>query len=155
VAVEDLAKLVGMTEEPVVMEVEKGAIKRFASAVDDPNPLYVDEEYARNSRFGAVIAPPGFFGWPAKPGPMFGKLQEELLGAMAKEGFTRLLDGGIDYEFFLPVRAGDTLVSYRKVANITVREGKAGKMVLGITETSYLNQHGDLVARARQTLICR
>ena len=41
-------------------------IKKFADAMDDRNPLYWDEEYAGNSRFGSIIAPPGFFGWPSK-----------------------------------------------------------------------------------------
>ena len=44
------------------MEVEKGAIKKYADAVDDHNPLYWDDEYAKNSRYGSIIAPPGFFG---------------------------------------------------------------------------------------------
>lgn len=154
-AIEDLKKLIGRMEEPMVMEVEKGAIKRFADAVDDPNPLYLDEEHARNSRFGSIIAPPGFFGWAAKTRSMFGGLRGELLSTLAQEGFPRLLDGGIDYELYKPVRAGDTLVAYSKIADIIVREGRAGKMVLGITETAYLNQNGDLVAKSRQTLICR
>jgi hypothetical protein len=35
------------------------------------------------------------------------------------------------------------------------REGKGGrKMVFGVIETTYHNQNGELVAKARQTLIC-
>ena len=65
-AIEDLQKeLVGRMAEPVVQIVERGAIARFAEAVDDPNPLYSDLEYAQNSRYGSIIAPPGFFGWAA------------------------------------------------------------------------------------------
>jgi len=34
-------------------EVEKGAIRRFADAVDDANRCSYDEEYARNSKYGS------------------------------------------------------------------------------------------------------
>jgi len=154
-AIEDLAQLIGKVGEPTILEVEKGAIKRYASAVDDPNPLYSDDEYARNSHFGSIIAPQGFFGWPIKPGPALNPLMLELFDAIAKEGFSRGLDGGVEYEFFYPVRAGDVLVSYSKIADITVRDGKAGKMIMATTEVSYLNQNGVLVTKARHTSIRR
>ena len=64
---EEIKKLIGTSGHPTLYEVEKGAIRRFADAVDDPNPLYHDEEYARKSKYGSMIAPPGFFGWPLKP----------------------------------------------------------------------------------------
>ena len=35
--------LIGRESKPVVHEVEKGAIRRFAEALGDPNPLYQDE----------------------------------------------------------------------------------------------------------------
>ena len=54
---EEITAFIGKSEETVIMEVEKGAIKKFADAVDDPNPLYWDEEYARGSRYGSIIAP--------------------------------------------------------------------------------------------------
>ena len=58
---EEVTKLIGKAGEVRVFQVEKGAIERFADAADDQNPLYYDEEYARNSRYGSIIAPPGFF----------------------------------------------------------------------------------------------
>ena len=50
-----------------------------------------------------------------------------LLAAMAaveKAGFTRLLDGGIVYDFVRPVRAGDKLIVYMKVKDIMERVGE-------------------------------
>ena len=63
---EEITKFIGEAGDTRTLEVEKGAIRRFADAVDDPDPLYYDEEYARNSRYGSMIAPPGFFGWPTE-----------------------------------------------------------------------------------------
>jgi len=148
-------RFVGSIGDAIVLEVEKGAIKRFAEAVDDPNPLYRDEEYARRTKYGSIIAPPGFFGWPVKPGPMLDRMRRELAAAMVEAGYPALLDGGIEFEFMVPVRPGDILVAVPKIANIYDRETRAGKLAFGIIETSYTNQNGALVAVARQTLIWR
>src|SRR5579884_1325558 len=40
--------------------VEAGHIMLFARSVGDPNPVYHDEEYARRSEVGGIIAPPTF-----------------------------------------------------------------------------------------------
>ena len=148
-------KFAGMVGEPIVNVVEKGSIKRYAYAVEDPNPLYYDEEHAARSRYGTVIAPPGFFGWPAKPGPMLPKLMLDLLNGLKEAGYPNLLDGGIELEFMVPIRAGDVLVSSPKIMDVNERTTKAGtKMVFGTIETTYINQNGDTVAKARQNLIC-
>ena len=147
--------MVGMVSEPVVCRVEEGAIERFADAIDDPNPLYRDVEYAKKSRYGGLIAPLGFFGWPLK-GKRVGE-EIDYLGVIAEHlGLTQTLDGGNEYEYFLPVRAGDILTCYVKITDIVERRGREGKqMVLVILETRYLNQNGDLVAIARLTHIVR
>jgi len=155
---EELNKLIGKTGDTAIMEVEKGAIKKYADAIDDDNLLYWDDEYARNSRYGSIIAPPGFFGWPCfwgEAGPTFSGLLDEVVKAMAKAGFGRVLDGGMEYEFLIPVRAGDTLAATPRVVNIFERETKGGKMLFSVIETSYLNQNGSLAARGRQTIIYR
>ena len=54
------AGFVGLRSEPVRNLVERGAVRRFAEAIADPSPLYVDEDVAANSRYGALLAPPTF-----------------------------------------------------------------------------------------------
>ena len=163
---EEVTKFIGASAGVTVFEVEKGAIKKFADAVDDPNPFYWDEEYAKDSRYGSIIAPPGFFGWPIKlpmgaTFPVLSKLSGvpetmgDLNAALAEAGYPRGLDGGIEYEFFCPVRAGDILAASSVIKDIIGREGKTGKLVFVITETTYTNQNGDLVAKARATSIHR
>ena len=53
-------RFIGQRSEPVVNAVEKEAVRTFAEAIADPNPLYVDERAARISRYGDLIAPPTF-----------------------------------------------------------------------------------------------
>ena len=53
-------------------EATRGAIKRFADGIGDPNPLWRDVEYGKQTRYGSIIAPPSWafsvlagiqFGW--------------------------------------------------------------------------------------------
>jgi len=155
---EEVAKLIGKTGDTAILEVERGAIKKLADAVGDSNPLYWDEEYARASRYGGIIAPPGFFGWPVRwtgNMPLLLPLRLEVMDIIAKAGYSRILDGGIEYEFFHPVYAGDILASVPKVTSITEREPKGSKMLFSVIEVTYINPNADIVAKARQTLIHR
>jgi acyl dehydratase len=54
------AEFVGLRSEPVRNLVERGAVRRFAEAIADPSPLYVDEDVAEQSRYGNLLAPPTF-----------------------------------------------------------------------------------------------
>jgi len=150
---DEIQSMIGMWAEPVVLEVERGAIARYADAIDDPNPLFRNEEYAKNSKYGGIIAPPGFFGWPVGGGDIEAGMSR-VVGAVAEAGMLRILDGGIELNFYVPVRAGDTLVTYGKLADVREKQTSQGKMLFLIIEQKYLNQDGALVAVARQTLIC-
>jgi acyl dehydratase len=151
---EELTQYIGKIDPPHVREVERGSIQRYADAVGNGNPLYHDKEYAEKSRYGGIIAPPGFFGWPTQSVPS----SEGIVGlmtALINAGYYRILDGGMTYECFLPVRAGDIVIASPKVKDVKAKEGKSGVMIICEFETSYLNQNGDLVATATQTLIGR
>jgi acyl dehydratase len=150
---DSLKQYIGKVDPPHLREVEKGAIRRYADAVGDDNPLYYDEEYAKKTKYGGIIAPPGFFGW-AKKTISSSEGLIGLIGAMIEAGYAGILDGGMAYDFYLPIRVGDTLVGSPKVADIALKEGKTKMMVLRF-ETSYTNQNGDLVAKSYQTLIGR
>ncbi len=144
---EEIKKLIGMSGSVKVYEVEKGAIRRFADAVDDTNPLYHDDEYARNSRYGSIIAPPGFFGWPlkqARGSPLAIDMPAEMVDAFEQAGYplSSALDGSIEYEFFLPVHAGDILTAITTVRNLGERTENTGRMVFIILETIFKNQSG-------------
>lgn len=152
---EEITQFVGRGGGIRVTHLEKGSISRFADSVGNTNPLYWDEEHAKNSKYGSIITVPGFFGWPVKGAtdPGFGNYMAELNDALAKNGINKVLNGGTEFEYFAPVRAGDTLSATSKIVEIIEREGRAGNLIFIITETSYLNQYGDLVAKSRGTAI--
>ena len=87
---------IGAESEPKLLEVEKGAIIKFAEAIGDDNPVYSDEAAARASQYGGLIAPPTFLRSAVSARP---ELPFDV-------PFDRVLDGGSDWEYFQPVRPG-------------------------------------------------
>jgi acyl dehydratase len=152
---EKVAEMIGKPiGEPQIWEVERGAIRRFANAIDDPNPLYHDAGYAKNSKYGEMIAPFGFCGWPIKGGLM--EMIGLVLGPMMNAGYPIILDAGVEFESFVPIRAGDTLVSYSMITNIAEKTAKSGKtMLIPTIEMNLLNQNGDRTLAIRSSIICR
>jgi acyl dehydratase len=139
-----------VTLDTIVFKVEEGAIQRYAQAIGDPNPLYNDPDFARKTKYGRLIAPPGFTGWPIKAGRLSDKLLESLLKAGAP---SRLLDGGVEFEFIEPVGSGDILTATTKIASITERETRLGKTMFTTLETTFVNQKGNVALKGRSTFI--
>jgi len=153
---DEVAALIGKpVTAPQIREIERGAIRRFAEAVDDPNPLYHDAEYARNSRYREMVAPVGFDGWPIK-GPVEMDVLYGVMGMLAKAGYPVILDGGIEYSPFLRLRAGDILCGYTTIAGITEKSTTYGKkMLLTTLVTEYSNQNGEKALGVRRTVVSR
>jgi acyl dehydratase len=147
---EELRKLMGVPGEPIVFKVEEGAIQRYAQAIGDPNPLFNDIENAGKNKYGRLICPPGFTGWPVKGGISVFKLVDSLVKAGAP---SRLLDGGVEFEFFEPIGAGDMLTATTKIANITERETRMGKTMFTTVEATFVNQKKKVALKSRSTLI--
>lgn len=145
---DELRNLVGVEAEPEVFEVEKGHIKRFAQAVGDPNPLWQDEAYARQSRYGSMIGPPTFL---QDEGTI--KFADNLMEIVnPARGF---LNGGMEVECYKPMRPGDIITTRAKLGDIYEKQGKTGKMLFMVVEVSYTNQQAELVAIGRHTFIRR
>ena len=54
-----------------------------------------------------------------------------------------------DFTFHAPVHVGDVITVTSRLADIQPKQGKMGPMFLVIGETSYHNQHGQLVGVSR------
>ena len=141
---EELKKSIGVESPPLEVEIEKGAIRRFAEAIGDPNPLYRDEAYARQSRYRGIIAPPTFLRSvvPAVPDVSQFKLPVK-----------RILDAGSEWAYFTTVHAGDKLRVSIKLANASERTGSLGKMLFLSYEITYKKSSGELLATHKASLI--
>lgn len=137
---------IGRSSPPTLNEVEKGAIRRFAEALGDYNPIYYDEEYARASGFPTIVAPPTF---PAS----FHSAADlrELLGV----GIKSLLHAEQAFDYERPIMAGDRIYVSTRVADVLEKTGPAGKMDVAVIEDEGRDEEGTLVFRARRTLVVR
>ena len=135
---------IGQESPPAVTEIEKGHIEAFAQAIEDPNALWNDEVEARRSRYGGLIAPPTF---------LRAVRTERLQQPSPDIPLTRLLDGGSEWEYFEPVRAGDSITAVSRVVDVFDRTGRLGQMLFIIAQTTYTNQLNQLVATQKNTLI--
>jgi acyl dehydratase len=150
--IEKIKKMMGREFLPTtVREIEKGDIRRFARAIEDPNPLWQDEEQAQKTRYGGIIAPPIFPTSLQPEGKGSLALQEQML-EVAGPGKTGMV-GGTEYEWFQPIRPGDVITVTSKIIDAREREGKMGKMTFMVVEMVFTNQRGEIAAKERTTAI--
>src|SRR5512136_1727850 len=125
--------LIGRQSEPTVVEVEKGAIRRFAEALGDPNPLAVDEAAARAAGYPSLVAPPTFavtLGW------------SERFRHSLDLGTRSVLQGEQSFEYARPIVAGDRLTVRSRVADVQERAGASGPMDVIVIEDEARDDQG-------------
>ncbi|WP_031169027.1 MaoC family dehydratase [Streptosporangium roseum] len=128
----------------------RAAIRYFALAVGDDNPLYTDPEYAGAHGYRDVIAPPTlicetnqYANLPRDEDGYAGHSWNiDVPGA-------RLVRGGNDYTFHQPVHPDDVITATWRIQDVTEKAGK----VFVLSRATYTNQHGELLAVNDETLI--
>lgn len=109
-------------------------VRQFAEMSGDFNPIHMDEEYAKTTRFGRRIA----------HGMISGALISKTLA-------NELGPGGIylaqTMRFLQPVFIGDTLTVSLHVTGIRAEKG------IATVETIVRNQNGDLCVKGEATIM--
>jgi acyl dehydratase len=146
---DEMKAMIGKETEPEVTEVEKGTMIKLAMAIDDPNPLWQDEKYARGTRYGGIVAHPAFLN--VFRGLVIRKLMEGIKLPPRFRGVG--IDGGSETEYYHPIRPGDRITSVAKVIDIKEKPGRLGTMLILTLETTYTNQLGQVAAKATDTAI--
>jgi acyl dehydratase len=125
--------------------VTRDVIRHFAYCIPDFNALYLDEAYAETTRWGGIIAPPGYLyahGSPAWLGKLPGIRDSSGRELTGSDNATEA------WEFFRPVRPGDTVLSHGTIAGFERKKSrKLGEAVLVNSEMSFTNQKNEIVAR--------
>jgi 3-hydroxybutyryl-CoA dehydratase len=121
----------------ITKTIEQADIAAFADVTGDHNPVHVDEEFAKTTRFGRTIA--------------HGMLTASLISAVLAnelpgEGSVYL---GQTLQFVAPVFPGDQIT-----ARVTVKELREGKPIVKL-ETVCINQRDEVVIRGEATVLSR
>ena len=145
--------LIGVESEP---RPHGGAVNEvmarfWSQMVEDPNPIYFDEGYARTTWLGGRIAPPTLLmtwgaskSWPPPPPAPEKSLPPRL--QLDDVPATIAVDA-ID-EYLQPLRYGDTLTVSSMVESVS--DQKRTRLGVGYFVTNlsiYRNQYGEEVAR--------
>jgi len=127
--------------------VDLSELRRYALSVEDYNPLWFEEEYAKKTRWKGVIAAPTFMhtcgGGSALHVDIPGVDHWPHGGAFA----------GSEFEFYFPIRVGDRIIPSAKLYDVVEKTGKfAGPMVFVTAEVTFRNQNGEVVGIWRETV---
>lgn len=124
--------------EQYLRDASLDSITIFSNGIGDLNPLYRDQEYARWTRFGGLIAHPCFpwtHHWPGR----------SYWGLPGVHGF----GVAIDCEYYRNVRPGDRISIWNRVIDIHEKPSKfSGKMAMQYLESTYINQRDEILCRA-------
>ncbi len=123
-------------------------IRRWVMAMDYPNPVHWDEEFARTTRFGGLVAPQSIcvsldYGHGAQP------------ACVGRIPGSHLIFGGEEWWFYAShLKPGDQLFQERRFHDYKVVDTKfAGPTMFSRGDTIHTNQHGIMVAKERSTTI--
>jgi acyl dehydratase len=137
-------------------ELGKGAIKRFAIAIGDSNPIYSDEKCAAATDNKGIVAPP----------TMIFEINHNIYEELSeKDGGHKhffhvpptfkpvFYRGGNEYEFYRPVRPEDKITVKQEFEGISAKEAKTATLYFIVIKISYTNQNGELLGVNRETWI--
>ncbi len=144
--------------------IEAGHVMMFARAIGDGNDIYYDEDYAKSTDQGAIIAPPTFVQSSAQFDPDYflrPKIGQEWFGsAKGPTGITQKKEsggggggGGLHaeqhYVYHRQLKVGDLLKAEVKPGKSWEKEGRrGGKLHFSESITEYRDQNGELVITA-------
>ncbi|GAB3805246.1 MaoC family dehydratase N-terminal domain-containing protein [Virgibacillus kimchii] len=134
--------MIGKKSDKVKNAVERTLVRRFAEAIGDPHPIFIDEETGKQSRYGANIAPPTF------PRTFdFGTVEGLQL---PEKG---LIHGGQNYYYERPLLVGEEVYCFTRVKDYFEKEGKNGLMSFLVIERFGESTDGDVIFTEASTVI--
>ena len=138
--------ILGLEVDGGTFEATKERILRFVKAVGETNPIFSDEQAAKEAGYDSVIAPPAFANLcilgSERPDP---KVQFGNLSFFAGQAL----------EYHLPIKPGDKITARTALEDVYPKTGRSGTMVFIVWRTVLTNQKGEVVATARESFVRR
>jgi acyl dehydratase len=135
-------RFVGRSSKPVRNVVERDAVRLFAEAIADTSPLYRDEERAKRSRYGRLLAPPTF------PRTFdYGRVEGLELPPAG------LIHGEFRISYRRPLLVGDELLCRLTLKDSYDKEGSRGLLGFLIFERTGEDPEGNPVFTTNDTVV--
>ena len=122
-------------------QASKDGVKHFVNGMGDDNPLFTDEEYAKKTKYGGLIAPGSYLytvQWVA-PGT-------------GMPGIHAWYSGG-DWEWYRPVFVGDEFDTVCVMRELVEKQGRmtGGRDIyIDYSDVIYINQRNEIVGKELQ-----
>lgn len=133
---------IGKRSTPIENCVERGAVRKFAEAIGDPHPIYMDKDAGKRSRFGGNIAPPTF---------------PRVLEYGTIEGFhlpnVGLIHGEQSFQYERPLSVGETIHCYTEIKDYYERNGSGGTLGFLVIEDVGEDLHGKRIFTSEAIVI--
>jgi acyl dehydratase len=140
---------------PHNIEVTWDGSRHFANGYGDDNPLWCDPDYAAETRWGGLIAPPTFhytMGEPDAP-----EATPEIKALLKGDPLAGLgsYQAVMEFEWWRPLRIGDRIGRRCALVGVVPRDKSefSGRSVAEVQAFIYRNGAGDLVHIRRGTWI--
>jgi uncharacterized protein len=127
-------------------------IRHWCEAIGDENPVYLDEEAARSSVHGQIVAPPTMLqAWVMRglrPRPAAaGGATDELYRLLDEYGFTSVVATNCEQEYHRQLHLGDHLSTTTTIESVSDEKRTAlGTGHFVTTRIEYRDDDGELVA---------
>jgi acyl dehydratase len=153
---ESVRALVGV-ETTRHVQVTTNDIKRFAQAIGATDPVHYDEQHARATRHGRIVAPPLFCQTLT-----YDDVPPEQLGADGSPAeinldipAQRAVGGSSEYRINRLVAAGETITIVSRLADVYAKQGRSGPLYMVVVQTDFRDEAGEPVASETATYIKR
>jgi acyl dehydratase len=141
-------KHIGYNFTPVTITVEEGRLKFLAKTLGETKGIYTDPDAAKAAGLPGLLAPPTF--------PFMLEIDAlDLVDFISVLGETleKLLHGEENFNYYAPIYAGDSITVRKEITDIIDKKGGALQFV--ISDNSFTNQHGKIVADTRTNYVFR
>jgi hypothetical protein len=147
--------LIGRETAPVAAPyaINVAMARHWCEMVEDANPIYFDEGYARETWLQGTFAPPAMLYTWGRP-PVWPETRRESgVDQLSLEGCNTTVAVNAVQEYFQPLRYGDVLTITNKIANVS--DEKTTRLGTGHFVTmvdTFRNQFGQVVGTHTFTL---
>jgi acyl dehydratase len=125
--------------EPWCYEATRDNIRHYAHGIGDDNRLWCDPEYARETRYGGIIAPPSF---------LFA-CSRIISGYVGGLPGVHAMWAGADWTWYKPIQRNDEIRTESHLKDLIERHTRfAKRAVQQIYHVNFYSQTGDLIAEA-------